>query len=209
MNDLIENINEATFGDLKKKQKDITQLFPSFFDRVESVRLKGGVRMVKETKDYWEFQIHSGTKEDTWYTVRVWFKGIPEVLRYASKESGAWKSDQSGVNLSKISRQVFYNCDIKFRCFDPSDLYWGFQYVRSQPDVDAINPPPEDRYPIVRNPRLRGAYCKHVQLLLNLLPMYIGTFSKWLKKYYLSDISNAEKFAKKEGFRKEEKESEL
>jgi hypothetical protein len=211
MNNFIDSIKteiiEATYGDIKKKQADVVKLFPPFYDRVDAVRLKGGMKMVGMDKSGWAFQVHSGTDEgNKWYDVTLKFLGVPEVLRYASKEVGIWKKEQTGVNLSKLAQAVMYNVDIRVKCSCPADLYWGKHYIRSQEPMDAMVPPPEDRYPIVRNPKLYAAHCKHIQLVMNLLPMYHGTFAKWLKTHYLSDIVSAEKVAKKEGYREEERE---
>lgn len=209
MRDFIDNIFEATLGDLKKAQKGIDKLFPEFYDRVDTVRMKGGIRLKEMKKGEWHFQVHSGTDDSKWYDVVVTWKGVPEVIGFAAKDPNVWKKGKTGVNLRKMADIALYNVDVQVRCSCPADIFYGGFYKRSQKDLDALVPPPEDRFPIVRNPKLRGAFCKHIQLIMNLLPLYGGTFAKFLKTYYLDDIVRVERGARKAAFGKGEAEGEV
>jgi hypothetical protein len=81
----------------------------------------------------------------------------------------------------------------------PADLYWGSQYIRSQEPLDANFPPKEERPPVERNPKQHGSMCKHLQVVINLLPMYEGTFAKWLKEFFGADLTKTEQAARREG----------
>lgn len=194
------DILEATLGDLKAKQKDITKLFPEFYSRVEDVRLKGGIRLVDMDENGWTFQVKSvSEKESTWYDVQVLFGGVREVVGHHAMNKNMWTKGKDKVDVRKVAEEVMYNVDIKLKCSCPADLYWGAQYIRSQQPLDANTPPPENRPPVVRNPGQHGAYCKHIQLVINLLPMYGGTFAKWLGDYWMQHIQDIEQKARREG----------
>jgi hypothetical protein len=196
--DFITTINEATLKDLEDAQKSITKLFPEFYSRVEAVRLSGGIRMVGKDERGWDFIVHSA-KEDKWYPVRVNFDGVREVIAHHAKNKSLWTKDKGKINARSLAGEVMYNVDIKVKCGCPADLYWGSQYIRSQEPLDANFPPKEERPPVERNPKQHGSMCKHLQVVINLLPMYEGTFAKWLKEYFGADLTKTEQAARREG----------
>lgn len=57
--------------------------------------------------------------------------------------------------------------DIKIHCTDPSWKFWGFQYKGT---VNNYAIKPETRAPVIRNPKVRGAVCKHLDNALYILP---------------------------------------
>lgn len=195
-------IFEATFTDLSKKQEDIVKLHPEFLSRVSAVYGKGGIRMVGMDERGWDFKVKSVTSHDKkgspeYYDVRVDFLGVKEVLNYYSKNKSLWKKE-GGLNVRSLAGELMYNIDVKIKCSCPADLYWGGAYIRSQSDLSAYPDPGETRPPVERNPNKYGAHCKHIQAVVNLIGMYIGTFSKWLKKYFGEYISEVEKSIRKQ-----------
>jgi hypothetical protein len=211
MLELLERIplGEADVADLLRKQKSITRLFPKFYDRVKAVAAQGGIRLVATGRDrdnmgVWSFKVHSGTKSGVWYDVTLRFMDMLHVLNALIPNKKYWKVDGSGVDMRKIAPDVYNMVQIQTKCECPADLYWGKQYIRSKPKYDANVPPPEDRPPVVRNPHEYGAFCKHTQMLVNLLPMYNMTFAKFLAKYYGDTIMNLEKEARKSGVKEPE-----
>lgn len=75
--------------------------------------------------------------------------------------------------------------NIKVHCTDPSWLYWGFQYKGTMKGYARF---PERRMPKIRNPKVQGSVCKHIDnalLILNFLAtritsdlMKLGVFVK-------------------------------
>jgi len=70
--------------------------------------------------------------------------------------------------------------DIAISCNDPSFKYWGFQYILTSLDANASEP--ENRFPRVRNPRLRGVTCKHLDLCLEVLPFLTSEITNDLRR---------------------------
>ena len=91
--------------------------------------------------------------------------------------------------------------DLLVRCDCPSFLFHGFSYALSHLDkiglsdpkgsANAINYPDydmnvggeEDRYPIVRNPELKGIVCKHLITILETWPFKVSSVAKSMKEY--------------------------
>jgi hypothetical protein len=69
--------------------------------------------------------------------------------------------------------------DIGVRCDCPAFQYWGYAWILTQ--LDAINPPPEDRKPNIRNPGSRGTVCKHLALVFSVFGNHWNSVTKDLK----------------------------
>jgi hypothetical protein len=82
------------------------------------------------------------------------------------------------LNAVEVSRMLLWGGNLRLHCHCPSFKYWGYQYILTQFD-GAIKP--ENRYPTVRNPRLRGVACKHLRRTLKVLPFHLGTIAKEVK----------------------------
>jgi len=48
---------------------------------------------------------------------------------------------------------------------------------------------------VIRNPREYGAHCKHLQVLMRVLPFYKSTMANWLKREYSDIVKAAEEKA--------------
>jgi hypothetical protein len=201
--ELLDNqVNEADVKDLLRKQRSITSLFPKFYTRVKAVAAQGGVKLVKQGRDkdgkgVWVFKVHSGTKAEVWYEVTIRFMDLLNVLSRLVGDKKYWKTGGSGVDMRKIAPTAYQMVQLQTRCECPADLYWGKQYIRSKPKYDANVPPPEDRPPVVRNPHEYGAFCKHTQMAVNVLPLYNMTFAKFLGKFYGGTVIELEKSTRK------------
>lgn len=78
---------------------------------------------------------------------------------------------------------LFATSDVKIYCDDPSFLYWAFQYKATMKDyVDDEHP--ETRAPQRNNRRLKGALCKHLAAVINLI------LSGELNEQIARDITN-------------------
>jgi hypothetical protein len=192
---LESNINEFSYSDVLRKQSDITKLFPTFKDRVKAVAGNGGVRLNNWRKDLWHFKINSGTKDNVRYDAYIKFLNLPQVLADKISDKNLWKTDMSGIDLRKIAIEVLYGTDIELFCSCPAFLYWGPAYILTRRHAKYSKP--ENRPPKERNPREHGAVCKHVQLLLDIFPMYTPTMAKHLNRFFRVELKELENKYKK------------
>ena len=198
MIDLFEKLLEVSYSGLKRKQKSITRLFPTFYQRVKDVGGRGGVRLVDQKLGEWIFKVHSGTKNGTWYDVNLKFKNLDSLLEKLVTNRKLWKKDKSGVNFRKLSHELIYKMDLQLKCSCPAFLYWGSAYILSLSKYNAIYGDPEIRSPKIRNPKKYGAYCKHIEALMKVLPFYENTMAKYLKDHYAKVIAVYEEAIRRE-----------
>jgi len=193
LNSLVDSIiDEIKYSGLTRKQKTITNLFPQFPSRVKAIAGMGGLRLYKVEPDLWHFKVHSGTKDDVWYDDYVRFKNIDEILRKHIKDRNLWNKTGTHVLLPRLAREVLFDTDIQLSCSCPAQKFWGHDYILSLNKYNAKYGKPETRPPKIRNPRQYGAYCKHLQNVINVLPWYESTMAKYLKQFYLEDIRRYE-----------------
>lgn len=183
---------EATLGNLARKQKSIVRLFPQFPDRVKNVGLRGGVHLDSWDDDTWRFKVHSGTQPSLWYDDVLQFLNVEEVLESLVANTKLWNSAGTKVNLNKLGREFLNRVQVKITCSCPAQLYYGGAYIISLPKYDAKYGEPETRPPRVRNPKQYGAYCKHLQTLMKVLPFHASRVANWIKKYHIDIIDAAE-----------------
>ena len=69
--------------------------------------------------------------------------------------------------------------DVKLFCNDPSFLYWGYKYIAW---TQGFGLREETRRPDIRNPKLRGSVCKHLDAVLREMPKYIDKIAEDLTK---------------------------
>lgn len=189
---------EATLSQVARKQKSITRLFPDFFTnpiKVKGVIDKGGLRMTGMEGDTWQFQIHSGSDEGTWYDANVRWKNIVPNLQRLVADRRNWNRAKTKIDLKKLAAKLFKSSDIELSCSCPAQLYYGGDYILSLDKYRAKYGDPEGRSPVKRNPKEYGAHCKHLQALMRALPFYKSTMANWLKKEYGKVIQQAEKEA--------------
>jgi hypothetical protein len=197
----MNRILEATLAQLKRKQQSVTRLFPDFFSnpiKVPGVIDKGGVRMDSMEGDTWNFRIHSGSEEGTWYDAHVRWKNIVPTIQNLVADRRNWNRAKTKVDLRKLSAKMFAKADVELDCSCPADLFWGKQYIRSQDKYRAKYGEPENRPPDVRNPKKYGAFCKHIQVLMRVLPFYKSTMANWIKREHGDVITAAEEQARAE-----------
>jgi len=183
-------IDEIRYADVIAKQSSINKLFPTFDDRVKAVAGKGGVRLKQVRGDLWTFKVHSGTKDGVWYTNNVKFPNLEEDIRKYAKDKKLWNKDGTKVDLRKLAVEILFSTDVQLYCSCPAFLYYGAAYILTQRGAKYTKP--ENRPPKKRNPSELGAICKHGQLLLDVLPMYATTLSKYISQYYGDVIEDTE-----------------
>ena len=200
MCNLHSRLQEASIPDLKRKQRSITLLFPSFFDRVSAVNARGGVKIEDVEKDEWLFNVHSGTKDGKWYFVTIQFTNVLSLLDKIARNRRLWDASKLHVNYDKLANEFLRLCEIKLDCECPAQLYWGKAFILSLDKYDAKYGEPERRMPKIRNPKQYGAFCKHIQALMQALPSYRKTLADWLKRFYGKEIEAIEKEQRKAAF---------
>jgi hypothetical protein len=191
------HLNEATIGDIKRKQGSITRLFPTFPDRVRNVQKNGGVKtsayLTAMDPDVWRFKIASGTSVGKTYQILVKFLNMKGWIKLAVGDKRYWKPGTTNVDLTKLANLILNKADVKLVCSCPAFQYWGPAYILSLAKYKAKYGDQERRPPRIRNPRQYGAVCKHTHLLLKELPEMTKKFVDFLEGYYLDDIESMKK----------------
>lgn len=82
------------------------------------------------------------------------------------------------INAVEASRLLYWSGNIRVHCGCPSFLFHGYQYMLTQLDASIE---PENIYPHIRNPSLRGILCKHGRRVIKVLGFHLGTIAKEVK----------------------------
>jgi len=191
----LNQLLEYTFADIKKKQLGVTDLFPTFHDRVRQVAAKGGVRLKERLPNIWHFKVASAQSDDKEtgkkYDVYIQFNNIYPLIKKWAANTDIWKKDGSGVDHRKLADAIFSEVDMETSCSCPATLFWGPDYIRTQRLAQYGDQ--EERPPRIRNPREKGILCKHGDLVFDVLPAYKSTFAKHLMQFYKKAIETVEK----------------
>jgi hypothetical protein len=75
-------------------------------------------------------------------------------------------SSRRGNDLNKVRDAL--KGDIKVMCDCPAFKWWGWQYIATQEGFKFGQP--QNIYPKIRNPKLTGSVCKHLENVLLILP---------------------------------------
>ena len=190
----LNQLLEYTFADIKKKQLGVTDLFPTFHDRVRQVAAKGGVLLKERLPNVWHFKVASAQSDDKQtgkkYDVYIQFNNIYPLIKKHVVNTDIWKKDGSGVDHRKLADAVFSEVDMETSCSCPATLFWGPDYIRTQRLAQYGDQ--EERPPRIRNPREKGILCKHGDLVFDVLPAYKSTFAKHLMQFYKKAIETVE-----------------
>lgn len=76
--------------------------------------------------------------------------------------------------------------DLKVHCDCPAYTYWGYNYTLTQIGASGGN---EKRFPGIRNPRLRGTVCKHLDGVLRVFPFWINNIASDLRRQGHGDVA--------------------
>lgn len=204
--------SKNTTSDLLKKQASIKSLFPPFDARVAQVKSKGGnkkgVRMVGKEPNVWSFKVASGTydaknpkkmladKHPKEYDVTIRWDNLEELIKKYAKDKRIWNKHGDAVDTNKLADLVMTDTDLQINCSCPSDLYHGFQYIRTKRGAKYTEP--EKRPPNIRNPHQYGVGCKHIQVALDTLPFYRNDMASFIKTKYAKLIDQIEGEAEQE-----------
>jgi len=196
--DIFDLTFEATTKQLQRKQKSITRLFPTFPDRVKGIAANGGIRLKEVEPELWHFKIASGTNKGTWYDVYLKFKNIVPTIQRIVMDRRNWVGDRSRVNRKKLARKFMSVVDVEVKCSCPAFQYWGPAYILSLGKYNAKYTDDEKRPPRIRNPKQYGAFCKHIENMMKVLPFYTDTVMKWIEDFYEEAVEDTEQKAKEE-----------
>jgi hypothetical protein len=184
--ELIENLNEFKYNQFRRKQKSITSLFPKFYDRVAKVEQAGGMRLVNQFPDLWQFKVHSGTKQGVRYDVYLRFKNLEEILPKYISDQNLWNKEKTDIDYKKVAAEILNNLDLDSDCSCQADSYYGGEYIKTQRQAQYGDQ--ENRPPRIKNPRQYGILCKHGEFVFEALPMYTTTFATFLKRFWKKEI---------------------
>lgn len=211
---------EYTFPNLRQKQRYVTDLFPTFPDRVRAVSRAGGLELMEISykDDVFKFKCASVSNPGSYYIVRVhFFNPIYHIQNLIQTDSEVW-ADKETLDYELLAHKWLEDVSLKWDCSCPADTYWGFEYNRTQKDAKYTRP--ENRPPKIRNPGQKGFGCKHLALVFNELGgVFLKDVEKYLKRGFkkLIDDEVAKMLAQRAGFRnvadwlkaREEKEKEV
>jgi hypothetical protein len=166
-------------------------LWPEFPERVRSVAENGGVKLVSEEPGILHFKVSSGTKAGVKYDCTVSFEDIEDQIKMFTRDKKLWKRDGTGIDLRLLSTKLMHEGDIHVHCTCPAFQYWGMHYIATK--YKSVYGHGENKRPGVRNPRERGLLCKHLELAIEVLPMYNATMARHIKTYYEDVVRDIEK----------------
>jgi hypothetical protein len=82
------------------------------------------------------------------------------------------------INAVECARLLLWESNIRVHCTCPAFRFWGSEYVLTQLDAAII---PENRFPHIRNPFLKGIVCKHGARTLKVLNFHLGDLAAYIK----------------------------
>lgn len=189
-------IDEEPRSGVLRKQKSITRLHPPFYNRVDQVKLSGGIRLEDEEKGIWKFTIASASEKGKKYHATMYMSNLPELIATHVQNSGLWNKDKTKIDLNKLARKIMPEMDWKFDHPDcKAYQFWGGKYINTQ--RGNAKDDEENRPPRVRNPKQYGSLCKHLQNLMDQLPFYTSTLASHMRRYFEAEIQEAENQARK------------
>lgn len=121
------------------------------------------------------FMTPSGTTPGLYWIQKVELVDLKSLI----KKYGALKKPLQIVRLA-LQGRVKVSCNDPDGGDEPSWLYWGHKYKATQSGYNFGTK--EDRFPEIRNPKLKGGGCKHVRAVMEALPFHAVIITKDLIK---------------------------
>jgi len=164
------HLTEATYKDLKDRVKSTDP------DRVtKAKKLTTSYIGLNKNGDLM-FKTSSGTTRGKFWYQTVRLLDLPKALEVFADDGDI--TDRDIVSYSIQGNLAVY-------CNDPSFKYWGWQWMATQDEYGIV---PEDRAPVYRNTELRGAVCKHIYIVLQVLPFWTNRIVKDLRAQFFRDV---------------------
>jgi hypothetical protein len=153
---LVENVtlDEMYYKDIMK------EVIPGYLPHRDYSHL---IKFVK-------FEGHTGNTQR--YFVPNKYNGWVTYVRFLE-----WEEQVRDTSLSapEAARLLFWGANIQVHCGCPAFLFWGSQYILTQLDAAIV---PENRFPHIRNPQLKGIVCKHLNRTLKVLPFHLADMAR-------------------------------
>jgi hypothetical protein len=152
-----ERLDEITYKDIMRV------INPNDLPHRDYAPLIKYVRYVEMRKDMMKFfvpNIYNG-----WNTY-IQFMDFNEQLRDTS------------INANECARLLLWSSNIRVHCTCPAFKFWGSEYILTQLDAAII---PENRFPHIRNPHLKGIVCKHLNRTIKTLGFHLGDLASYIK----------------------------
>lgn len=156
-------LHEATYKELRKKTFSQQQKIVSRSKNVIShyMGLFGNRQLL--------FKTTSETRRSHFWDQKVWLN-IPYTIK-----GNTWDA------LYKAMAK-----DVRLFCNCPSFRWWGYQYYLSS--IDSVFGRKNKHYPGVRNPKLKGALCKHLYKVLGVLPANLPLIVRDIKQRHRKGV---------------------
>lgn len=92
-----------------------------------------------------------------------------------------WNEQVADVSTNAVetARLLLWSGNLRLHCSCPSFLFHGYEYILTQLDAAIV---PEDRFPRITNPELKGVCCKHGRRVIKTLPFHLGDIASEIKK---------------------------
>jgi hypothetical protein len=87
----------------------------------------------------------------------------------------------TSMDANERARLLVWAGNVQLHCTCPSFLFWGYQYILTQYDASLV---PQERFPKIRNPQLKGIVCKHLNRTLKAFPFHIGDIAREIKNQF-------------------------
>ncbi len=152
---------------VEETYKDLRKAAPEFLDtRIKSDKTPGSIYQgISGNKITCKTQSYTGVGS---YIQTIILKDLPALIeKYKGK-----------AKPLEIVRKALQG-DILIHCECPAWLYWGYQYKGTEKGYSIK---PETRPPVKRNPKLKGATCKHLDATNYTLPFLATVITKDLVK---------------------------
>lgn len=84
----------------------------------------------------------------------------------------------TSLTAPEVARLLMWSDNIKLHCTCPAFKFWGSEYILTQLDAAIV---PENRFPHIRNPHLKGIVCKHLKRTLEIFRFHFGDLAAQIK----------------------------
>ena len=108
---------------------------------------------------------------NTWYNVFVLFEDFYTIGR--DKDIPFEDAIDYAINFA----------DVHIRCNCPAQTFFGYNYIDTELKM-LYGIPKENRFPIIRNPNLKGVMCKHIDVVLRYILRNKDLIVKMFAQYY-------------------------
>lgn len=159
-------LDEATYKKLKQRVQT------SDPDRVRKAKKLTTTYLGLNRNGDLMFKTSSGTTQGKFWYQTIRLLDLPQVIE-------AFADDEEITDKDIVD--IALNGDIALYCNDPSFKYYGWQWMAT---ADGYGIKPETRPPIDRNPNLIGAVCKHLYVVLYVLPFWTNKIVSDLRKQF-------------------------